>query len=50
VIIRLKNLPGWVKGIKINADENSDIELIWDSFVQLEKDILEISCYFYFEL
>jgi hypothetical protein len=28
VIIRLKNLPGWVKGIKINADENSDIELI----------------------
>jgi len=28
VIIRLKNLPAWVKGIKINADENSDIELV----------------------
>ena len=28
VIIRMKNLPSWVKGVKINADENSDIELI----------------------
>ena len=28
VVIRLKNLPEWVKGVKINADENSDIELI----------------------
>lgn len=28
VIIRLKNLPEWVNGIKINAAENSDIELL----------------------
>jgi hypothetical protein len=28
VIIRLRNMPAWVKGIRINADENSDIELI----------------------
>jgi hypothetical protein len=28
VIIRMKNLPSWVQGIKINADENSDIELL----------------------
>jgi hypothetical protein len=28
VVIRLKNIPDWVKGIRINADENSDIELI----------------------
>lgn len=28
VIIRIKNLPSWVKGVKINASDNSDIELI----------------------
>lgn len=28
VVFRLNNLPSWVKGIRINADENSDIELI----------------------
>jgi hypothetical protein len=28
VVFRIKNLPGWVKGVKINAAENSDIELI----------------------
>ena len=28
VVIKLKNLPAWVKGVKINADENSDIELV----------------------
>nr|NQU89641.1 hypothetical protein [Bacteroidota bacterium] len=28
VVFRVKSLPGWVKGIKINASENSDIELI----------------------
>jgi hypothetical protein len=28
VVVRLKNLPEWVKGVKINADENSDIELL----------------------
>ena len=28
VILKLKNLPPWVKGLKINASENSDIELI----------------------
>lgn len=28
VVVRLKNLPDWVQGIKINADENSDIELV----------------------
>jgi len=28
VVFRIKNLPGWVKGVKINASENSDIELI----------------------
>lgn len=28
VILPLKNLPDWVKGIRINAAENSDIELI----------------------
>lgn len=29
VIFKFKNLPDWVKGIKINARENSDIELIF---------------------
>jgi len=28
VVFRIKSLPDWVKGIKINATENSDIELI----------------------
>jgi hypothetical protein len=28
VVFRIKNLPHWVKGVKINAAENSDIELI----------------------
>jgi hypothetical protein len=28
VVIRVKNLPDWVKGVRINADENSDIELV----------------------
>ena len=28
VVFRFKNLPEWVKGVKINASENSDIELI----------------------
>jgi hypothetical protein len=28
VIIRLKNIPDWVKGIRINAEDNSDIELL----------------------
>lgn len=28
VVFRIKNLPGWVKGVKVNASENSDIELI----------------------
>lgn len=28
VVFRIKNLPEWVKGVKINATENSDIELI----------------------
>jgi len=28
VVFRIKNLPEWVKGVKINAVENSDIELI----------------------
>ena len=28
VILRLKNIPDWVKGFRINAEENSDIELI----------------------
>lgn len=28
VVFRIKNLPAWVKGIRINAAENSDIELI----------------------
>jgi hypothetical protein len=28
VVFRIKNLPSWVKGIRINAAENSDIELI----------------------
>lgn len=28
VFLPLKNLPSWVKGIRINAAENSDIELI----------------------
>ena len=28
VVVRIKNLPDWVKGVKVNASENSDIELI----------------------
>ena len=28
VVFRIKKLPEWVKGIRINASENSDIELI----------------------
>ena len=28
VVFRVKSLPDWAKGIKINASENSDIELI----------------------
>ena len=28
VVFRIKNLPEWVKGVKINAAENSDIELL----------------------
>lgn len=28
VIFYFRNLPNWVKGIKINASDNSDIELL----------------------
>lgn len=28
VVFRVKSMPDWVKGVKINASENSDIELI----------------------
>ena len=28
VVFRIKNMPEWVKGVKINAAENSDIELL----------------------
>ncbi|MBM3436759.1 MAG: hypothetical protein FJY07_11145 [Bacteroidetes bacterium] len=28
IIFKIKNLPSWVKGFKINAKENSDIILI----------------------
>ena len=28
VVFRFKSLPEWVKGIKVNARDNSDIELI----------------------
>ena len=28
VVVRVKAMPDWVKGVKINASENSDIELI----------------------
>ncbi len=28
VVFRVKSLPDWAKGIKVNASENSDIELI----------------------
>jgi len=28
VVFKLKSMPDWVKGVKINAAENSDIELI----------------------
>lgn len=28
VVFRMKNIPDWVKAIKVNALENSDIELI----------------------
>jgi hypothetical protein len=28
VVVRIKNLPKWVRGVKINASDNSDIELL----------------------
>ncbi|HNQ83520.1 MAG TPA: hypothetical protein PLW31_13835 [Bacteroidales bacterium] len=28
VVFRIRSLPAWVKGVKINAAENSDIELV----------------------
>jgi len=28
VVLYIRNLPGWVKGIRVNAAENSDIELL----------------------
>jgi hypothetical protein len=28
VVFKLKEMPAWVKGIKVNARENSDIELL----------------------
>lgn len=28
VVFKFKTLPAWVKGIRVNAEENSDIELI----------------------
>lgn len=28
VVVRIKDLPDWVRGFRINAEENSDIELI----------------------
>lgn len=28
VVFYIRNLPGWVKAIRINASENSDIELL----------------------
>lgn len=28
VVIYIRNLPGWVKAVRINAAENSDIELL----------------------
>jgi hypothetical protein len=28
VVFKIKNLPAWVKGVKVNAAENSDIELV----------------------
>ncbi len=28
VVMRIKDMPDWIKGVKINASENSDIELI----------------------
>jgi hypothetical protein len=28
VVFRIDNLPDWVKGVKVNAAENSDIELV----------------------
>jgi hypothetical protein len=28
VVFRIKNLPDWVKGVKVNAMKNSDIELL----------------------
>ena len=28
IIFKIKDLPPWVKGLKVNAAENSDIELI----------------------
>ena len=28
IVFKVKDLPPWVKGLKVNASENSDIELI----------------------
>lgn len=28
VMVKLKDLPAWVKGIKVNAEDNSDVELL----------------------
>ena len=28
VVIYIRNLPGWVKAVRINAENNSDIELL----------------------
>jgi hypothetical protein len=28
VIFQIKDLPGWVKAIRVNAEENSEIEII----------------------
>jgi hypothetical protein len=28
IVYKLKDLPAWVRGIRVNASENSDIELI----------------------
>jgi hypothetical protein len=28
IVFKIKDLPHWVKGLRVNAAENSDIELI----------------------
>jgi len=28
IVLKIKNLPSWVQGIRINAEENSEIELL----------------------